>query len=380
MKVVVAMDSFKGSLTSLEAGNAAKAGILAAIPDAMVVVKPLADGGEGTADVLMEELGGERIPVKVTGPMKTLVNTYYGYVHTSQTAILEMAGAAGITLVSENEKNPMAATTFGVGEMIKDALDRGCRDFIIGIGGSATNDGGIGMLKALGYQFLTAEGEDAGEGGQALGRIAAIRTEDVDPRLMDCRFRIACDVRNPLCGMEGATYVYGAQKGVTEEMKEALDQAMAHYAEVTAIALGEDHSHDSGSGAAGGMGFAFLSYLGAELVPGIELILDVIGLESELADADIVVTGEGRLDYQTAMGKTPAGVARIAKQYDKMVLAFAGGVTLDAHACNDVGIDAFFPIVRGVTTLEEAMKPVNAKANMSASVEQVFRAVRRAWK
>lgn len=373
MKVVVAIDSFKGSMTSMEAGYAVRDGVLAAIPEAKVIVKPLADGGEGTTDSLIQGLGGERIDVTVTGPLGTPVNAYYGYLKETNMAILEMASAAGIILVTEEEKDPMTATTYGVGEMIKDAAEKGCRNFIIGIGGSATNDGGLGMLKALGYEFLDESGADVGEGGQALGKIAAIRTENVYSELKNCHFQIACDVNNPLCGTNGATYIYGPQKGVTPEMREPLDQAMANYAAVTKDVMGNDHINTAGAGAAGGMGFAFLSYLNASLTPGIELILDAVELEKELMDADIVVTGEGRLDHQTAMGKAPVGVAKLAKKYNAKVLAFAGSVTKDANACNAAGIDAFFPIVRGITTLAEAMHTETAKTNMAAAVEQVFR-------
>lgn len=373
MKVVVAIDSLKGSLSSIEAGLAAKEGILKARPDATVVVKPLADGGEGTVDALIEGMNGERVDITVTGPMGTPVSCYYGYLKESNTAIMEMASAAGITLVPDNEKNPMLASTYGVGEMILNAMERGCRNFIIGIGGSVTNDGGIGMLKALGYEFFDKNGKDVGEGGQALAKVASINTDKSNPLISECNFRIACDVNNPLCGENGATYIYGPQKGVSDDMKADLDAGMANYAKVTAETLGYDNSETAGVGAAGGLGFAFLSYISAKLTPGISLILDAVGLESELKDADIAVTGEGRLDHQTAMGKAPVGVARLAKKYNAKVVAFAGAVTEGAIACNDAGIDAFFPIVRGVTTLEEAMNKENAHKNMSATAEQVFR-------
>lgn len=373
MKVVVAIDSFKGSLSSAEAGNAVKAGVLSAIPDARVIVKPLADGGEGSTDALIEGLGGTRIDLEVTGPMGTPVSTYYGYIPDQKTAVIEMASAAGITLVPDAEKNPLAATTYGVGEMILDAIRRGCRKFIIGIGGSATNDGGLGMLKALGFTFLDENGNDVGEGAQALSKIETISAENADPLLADCQFQVACDVTNPLCGPNGATYIYGPQKGVTKDLLLPIDQGMAHYAKITAQATGTQYLEAPGAGAAGGLGFAFLSYLKAALVPGIDLILNAIRLEEELSDADVVVTGEGRLDHQTAMGKAPVGVARLAKKYHATVLAFAGSVTKDASACNDAGIDAFFPVVRGVTTLEEAMDPQNARENLRATAEQVFR-------
>ena len=373
MKVVIAIDSLKGSLSSMEAGMAIKDGILAAKPDAEVIVKPLADGGEGTTDALIEGMNGERIDLTVTGPMHTPVDAYYGYLKDTNTAVMEMASAAGITLVPDSEKNPLLATSYGVGEMINDAIQRGCRNFIIGIGGSVTNDGGIGMLKALGVRFLDEKGEDAGEGGQALAKVARIDVSGMNPLLKECHIQVACDVNNPLCGENGSTYVYGPQKGVTEDMKKTLDEAMAHFARVTSETLENDYLNTPGAGAAGGLGYAFLAYTGAALTPGIELILDAVGLEEELSSADVVVTGEGRLDFQTAMGKAPVGVARLAKKYNAKVIAFAGSVTKEATACNKEGIDAFFPILRGVCTLAEAMDPVAARNNMTATVEQVFR-------
>ena len=373
MKVVVAIDSLKGSLSSIEAGMAIRDGILAAKPDAEVIVKPLADGGEGTTDALIEGMNGKRIDLTVTGPMHSPVDAYYGYLADSHTAVMEMASAAGITLVPAEEKNPLLATSYGVGEMMNDALQKGCRNFIIGIGGSATNDGGIGMLKALGVRFLDENGEDAGEGGQALAKVEQIDVSGLNPLLKECQIQVACDVNNPLCGENGSTYVYGPQKGVTEDMKKQLDNDMAHFASVTSETLGNDYRDTPGAGAAGGLGFAFLSYIGAALTPGIELILNAVGLEQELSDADVVVTGEGCLDFQTAMGKAPVGVARLAKKYHAKVIAFAGSVTKEASACNKEGIDAFFPILRSVCTLAEAMDPVNAKANITATTEQVFR-------
>lgn len=373
MKVVIAIDSLKGSLSSMEAGMAIKDGILAAKPDAEVIVKPLADGGEGTTDALIEGMNGERIDLTVTGPMHTPVDAYYGYLKDTNTAVMEMASAAGITLVPDSEKNPLLATSYGVGEMINDAIQRGCRNFIIGIGGSVTNDGGIGMLKALGVRFLDENGEDAGKGGQALAKVARIDVSGMNPLLKECHIQVACDVNNPLCGENGSTYVYGPQKGVTEDMKKTLDEAMAHFARVTSETLENDYMNIPGAGAAGGLGYAFLAYTGAALTPGIELILDAVGLEEELSGADVVVTGEGRLDFQTAMGKAPVGVARLAKKYNAKVIAFAGSVTKEATACNKEGIDAFFPILRGVCTLAEAMDPVAARNNMTATVEQVFR-------
>ena len=313
MKVVIAVDSFKGSMTSMEAGIAAKEGVLAAKPDAKVIVKPLADGGEGTTDALIEGMNGEKIDVTVTNPLGKKISSYYGYLKESNTAVIEMASAAGITLV--DRKDPLNATTYGVGEMINDALSRGCQNFIIGIGGSATNDGGIGMLKALGFEFLDENGYDVGEGARALKKVVEIRTEKKNPLLSKAYFQVACDVKNPLCGENGATYIYGTQKGVTDAMKEEVDMAMKHYADVTESRLGGKYANVEGAGAAGGLGFAFLAYIKAELILGTDLILQAVGLEKELNGADVVITGEGYLDRQTAMGKAPVGVAKLAKNY-----------------------------------------------------------------
>ncbi len=373
MKVVVAMDSFKGCLTSMKAGNAVKEGILRAIPQAEVVVKTLADGGEGTTDALLEGLGGTRVDLSVTGPMGKQAKCCYGILEDGKTAVMEMAQAAGITLVAESERNPLHATSYGVGEMILDAVHRGCRHFIIGIGGSATNDGGVGMLSALGFCFLDETGCSVNGGAEVLFRIMGINADKVLPELKECEFQIACDVDNPLCGENGASFVYGPQKGLPPELCSKVDEDMRHYAKVAEAFSGKNYSGTAGAGAAGGLGFAFLTFLNARLVPGAELILNAVGLERELETAQYVITGEGRLDAQTVMGKAPIGIARLAKRYGSKVLAFAGSIAGDAVKCNDAGIDAFFPIVRGVTSLEEAMKPETARQNMADTAEQVFR-------
>lgn len=375
MKIVIAVDSFKGSMSSMEAGNAAKAGILR-VCDAEIVVKPLADGGEGTTEALVEGLGGEYVSVWVTGPLGERTKARYGILGDGRTAVMEMAQAAGIVLVNREELDPTRATTYGVGEMILDAVTRGCREFIIGIGGSATSEGGVGMLQALGYAITDETGKSIRPGICDLGRIQSISAENVPDVLKECHFSIACDVKNPLCGENGAVYVYGPQKGVKEEEKQSFDEKMKHFADKTREYNQVDYRWTEGAGAAGGLGFAFLSYLPkVELKSGIDIVLEAIGFEQEVKAADIVITGEGRLDAQTAMGKVPVGVARLAKKYGASVFAFAGGVTKEAGKCNAAGIDAFFPIVRGVTTLEEAMEPENAKENMTLTVEQVFRAI-----
>lgn len=371
MNILISIDSFKGSMTSMQAGKAAEKGILRAVPDADISICPLADGGEGTTDALIEGMGGEKIELEVTAPLGDKVCCYYGLLKENKTAVMEMASAAGITLV--NEKNPMMATTYGVGEMILDAAKRGCEKVIIGIGGSATNDGGIGMLQAFGYQFLDKNGKDVGRGAAALGKVEKIIDDKVNPLISKIKFQVACDVDNPLCGENGATYIFGAQKGVVDELKPVIDKGMKNFADKTKQKLGVSCEKLPGAGAAGGLGFAFLAYLNAELTPGVQLIIQAAGIEEKIKSADIVVTGEGRLDSQTVMGKAPIGVAKLAKKYGKKVIAFAGSVSDDAGLCNENGIDAFFPIVRGVTTLENAMQMENAVKNMEFAVEQVFR-------
>lgn len=373
MKIVIAIDSFKGSLSSLEAGRAAKAGI-EKVCYGDVIVKPVADGGEGTTDTLVEGLRGTFRIVQVTGPDGKKTRAKYGILPDGETVVMEMAQAAGITLVPPGEQDPRHATTFGVGEMIRDAIVRGGRKFIIGIGGSATTDGGTGMLKALGYQFLDAEGQAIAEGIEELDRIESIDISQAMPELTWCTFQIACDVANPLYGPDGAVYIYGSQKGVKMKEREELDRKMRHYARKTAETLKCEESCTPGAGAAGGLGFAFISYLpNVTLRSGADIILEAVGLEEEIRDADLVITGEGRLDRQTAMGKLPVGIARLAKKYGKTVIAFAGSVTEDAAVCNEEGIDAFFPVLRRITTLEEAMQPEQAGKNLAQAVEQVMR-------
>ena len=373
MKVVIAMDSFKGSLSSLEAGEAVRRGVLKAMPDAEVWVRPLADGGEGTVEALAAGMGGRLEPVEVTGPLGEKRSCCYGIIEESNTAIIEMSAAAGLTLVPDEKRNPLHTTTYGVGEIIRDAIAKGCRHFIVGIGGSATNDGGIGMLQALGYGMLDRDGKQVSPGAKGLKDLAVITDDGVIPELKECRFRVACDVTNPLCGECGCSAVFGPQKGADAAMITEMDRWLEVYAELTSQKYEKADASYPGTGAAGGMGFAFLAYTNAVLESGIRIVLDETKLEEYVKDAEIVVTGEGKLDGQTAFGKAPAGAAAIAKKYDKPVLAFAGVVTDDAAVCNEHGIDAFFPVLRGIQTLQEAMDAGNAKQNLTAAAEQAFR-------
>ena len=376
MKVTIAIDSLKGSLSSLEAGRAIGTGVKKAWPEAEVCVRPLADGGEGTVEAVTSAMGGEMVTLRVTGPLGEPVDCVYGVIRESRTAVLEMAGAAGLTLLKDEERNPLKTTTYGVGEVIRDAVKRGCRHFLVGIGGSATNDGGIGMLQALGFGMLDKEGKQVPFGAQGLAVLERIEDGEVMPELRECTFRIACDVTNPLCGPQGCSAIYGSQKGADAEMIAEMDTWLEAYA---ALREAKYHGLDSktpGCGAAGGIGFAFYAFLGGVLESGIKIVLEETRLDDYVKDADIVVTGEGRLDGQTVMGKAPIGVAKTAKKYGKKVIAFSGSVTKDAIACNQEGIDAFFPILRRIVTLEEAMDADTARENMEDTSEQVFRLIR----
>ena len=373
MRTVIAFDAWKGSLSSLQAGKAAAEGVKKGYPGAEVVVKTLADGGEGTVEVLTGGMGGRMERLTVTGPLGAPVSCMYGVLEATKTAVIEMAAAAGLTLVSEQERNPLITTTYGVGEIIADAIQKGCRRFIVGIGGSATNDGGVGMLQALGFDFRDAEGKQIPFGAAGLEKLAEINAEHVISELRDCTFQVACDVKNPLCGPFGSSAVYGPQKGADAAAVERMDAWLSAYAKLAKRSFPRADSDMPGAGAAGGLGFAFYTFLNASLESGVSIILKETGLQEAVREADIVITGEGRLDGQTAMGKTPIGVARLAKKYGKTVIAFAGSAAEDARICNESGIDAFFPVLRETLGLKEAMRPECAAQNLTASVEQVFR-------
>lgn len=372
MNIVIAIDSFKGSLSSREAGEAVKSGILSAMPRAKVTVCPIADGGEGTVDAICDATGAAVRRLTVTGPLGKPTEAYYGILN-NKTAVMEMAKASGLPLVSADERNPMNTTTYGVGEMIHDAIRHGCREFIIGIGGSATNDGGVGMLQALGFEFLDANGKEVPYGAEGVGMIASVNGVSPLAELKECKFHIACDVTNPLCGPLGCSEIFSRQKGANDEMIKVMDAYLDRYATLTAEALGTDKRNENGAGAAGGLGFAFISYLGGTLENGSALVNRLVSLEEKIKDADLVVTGEGRLDSQTAMGKAPVGVAEIGVKHGVPVIAIAGSVTDGAESCNNRGICAFFPILREICTLEKALEPAYAKKNLEKTANQIFR-------
>lgn len=376
MKVAVAIDSMKGSLSSPEAGEAAALGIRRVFPDAQVSVHSIADGGEGTCEAILARRGGRRKSLSVCGPMGSPVTASYGILPDGRTAVLEMAAAAGLPLVPPDGRDPLRATTFGVGEMIRDAIGEGGRRFIVGIGGSATNDGGLGMLQALGFRCVDVSGTEVPQGAIGLRNLVRIDASTAIPELSDCSFTVACDVSNPLCGETGCSAVFAPQKGATPRMVADMDRWLSAYA---ALVQGLDPSIDPrtpGAGAAGGLGFAFLAFLHATLRSGVRIVLEESGLEADVADADIVVTGEGRLDAQTSLGKVPCGVAALARKHGKPVIAFAGCVDGDAAVCEACGFNACFPILRDVSSRAEAMRPERARANLSAAVEQAFRLIR----
>ena len=376
MNILTAIDSFKGSLSSLEAGEAIKEAAESVFDDVHVTIMPVADGGEGTVEAISGCVAAKKVRPEVTGPLFRPTASEYCILEKSGTAVIEMAAAAGLPLVPEKERNPLNTTTFGVGELIKDAIGRGCRNFIIGIGGSATNDGGIGMLGALGYAFLDADDHEIPLCANGLQFLHHISAENAMKELSECTFRVACDVKNPLCGENGCSAVFAPQKGAAEADIPKMDQWLKNYAEIASVGKADADCTYPGSGAAGGLGFAFRTFLNAELESGIDIILREIGLEDEVKKADIVITGEGRLDSQSVMGKTPIGVAKIAKKHGKTVLAFSGCVTDDAVVCNDCGIDAFFPILRNVTSREAALDRNNAYRNLKDTACQVFRLIR----
>ena len=374
MNIVIATDSFKGSLSTIEGGKAIAEGIKRVYKDAKITIRPLADGGEGTVDSMASENGYLQTTL-AHNPLGKIIECNYAIRPESNTAIIEMSAAAGITLIDKEQLNPLNTTTYGVGEIIKDAILKGCRNFIIGIGGSATNDGGVGMLQALGFEFKDDEDKDVPFGAKGLEKLHKISASNTLPQLKECTFRIACDVKNPLCENDGCSYIYGPQKGATPKMVEDMDKWLKKYAEKTMEINPKANPETPGSGAAGGMGYAFLSYLNGSLEPGIDLIIKETKLEDYIKNADIVITGEGRLDGQSHMGKAPVGVAKLAKKYKKPVIAFSGCVTDDAKICNQHGIDAFFPIIKGPCSLTDAMDSKNAYKNMTDKAEQVFRLI-----
>jgi len=365
MKIVIAPDSFKESLTALEAAEAIEKGMKKILPDADFIKVPMADGGEGTVQSLVDATGGKIISKTVTGPLGEPVEAFFGLSGDEKTAVIEMAAASGLHLVPAEKRNPLITTTRGTGELIAAALDYGIERIIIGIGGSATNDGGAGMAKALGIKLLDSEGNEIGDGGGALGNIAAIEMSNIDPRVASVSIEVACDVDNPLTGPKGASSIFGPQKGANPEMVSLLDGNLYHYAQMIRRYVGKDIEKIAGAGAAGGLGGGLMAFLAAELKRGVDIVLEATALEEQLKDADFVITGEGKIDGQTIFGKTPIGVAKTAKKYNIPVIAIAGNVGCDSHVVHEHGIDAVFSIVPGIIPLSDAFE------NASVYVERL---------
>ncbi|HMA59096.1 MAG TPA: glycerate kinase [Halanaerobiales bacterium] len=371
MKILVAPDSFKGSLTALEVAESIGKGIKNYESNIKVDLLPLADGGEGTVQSLVDATQGEIIKEKVTGPLGEEIKTNYGILGDGKTAVIEMAAASGLPLVPEEKRDPTKTTTYGTGELIKSALEHGVEEIIIGLGGSATTDAGVGMAQALGVSFLDEKGEEVGFGGRYLDKINEIRMDNIDNRVKDTKIRVACDVDNPLFGKDGAAYVYSPQKGADQEMVKVLDKKLRKFNEKVKERLNKDVNKIAGAGAAGGLGAGLVAFLNAELETGIDIILDTVEFEKRLKNVDLVITGEGRLDGQSIYGKTPIGVAKRAKNHNIPVIAIAGSLGPGAKKVLDKGIDAYFSIIDKPDNLKAVIKRSNEL--LESTAEQIIR-------
>ncbi|CCK05389.1 glycerate kinase [Cronobacter sakazakii] len=368
-KIVIAPDSFKESLSAMDVAKAIEAGFREIYPQAHYVCVPMADGGEGTVEAMVAATGGQIITTPVTAPLGNKVDGFFGLLGDGETAVVEMAAASGLHLVPTAQRDPRITTSYGTGELILAALERGVKAIVIGIGGSATNDGGAGMMQALGARFLDGEGRELAPGGAALARLERLDLSALDPRLAQVSVTAACDVDNPLCGEKGASAVFGPQKGATPAMVTELDAALRRFGEQLEAATGKAIISAPGAGAAGGMGAALLGMLNAELRPGIEIVIESLGLAQAVRDADLVITGEGRLDSQSIHGKTPVGVARVAKQFQRPVVAIAGSLTPDYQIVHEHGIDAAFSVIDRIVTLQEALD--DAERNLRVTARNV---------
>lgn len=366
MKIVIAPDSYKENLSALEVANAIEQGFREIWPDADYVKLPVADGGEGTVEAMVAATAGRIVDVDVTGPLGKTVTAFFGLSGDERTAFIEMAAASGLEQVPVALRDPLKTTSWGTGELIRHALDAGVDHIIIGLGGSATNDGGAGMVQALGAKLLDARQNEIGKGGAALDALTRIDISQLDPRLAACRIEVACDVTNPLTGKEGASAVFGPQKGATAETIDRLDTALVHYAQIITRDLEVDVLELAGGGAAGGMGAALYAFCGAQLRRGIEIVTDALQLDACVADADLVVTGEGRMDSQTIHGKVPVGVAKVAKRYHKPVIGIAGSLTADVGIVHEHGLDAVFSVIYTICTLDDALKNAAENVRMTA--------------
>lgn len=374
MNIVIAPDSFKESLTALEVAVAIKTGFERIFPNAEYQLVPMADGGEGTVQSLADATQGSLQKIAVIAPLANTVEAFWGLSGDKQTAFIEMAAASGLHLVAPEQRNPLVTTSYGTGELIKAALDRGVKKIILGIGGSATNDGGVGMLQALGIRFLNAQQQEIGFGGEQLAFISQIDLSALDPRLAQVEIEVACDVNNPLCGEYGASAIFGPQKGATAAMVEQLDKALAHFAQVVKSQLGKEIALHAGAGAAGGMGAGLLLLPNVRLKSGVQIVMEATHLQDKISQADLVIIGEGRMDAQSIAGKTPIGVARLAKELNKPVIAIVGSLREDYSVVYQHGIHAVFPIIRQLISLDELLK--QGKENLISTAENVARVIK----
>ncbi|BDX04475.1 glycerate kinase [Marinomonas pontica] len=379
MKIVIAPDSFKESLTALDVANAIETGFRQVFPHAEYLKVPMADGGEGTVQSMVDATQGHFIDLEVTGPLGNRVMAQYGILgavdgQEPTTAVIEMASASGLHLVPREQRDPRYTTSFGTGELIKDALNRGIKYIILGLGGSATNDAGVGLAQALGIQFLDENHQELPFGGMALAQLSHVDASQAHPLLSECRFDVACDVDNPLCGERGASAIFGPQKGATPEMVSLLDKTLEHFADVLVQSGFADHRLDAGAGAAGGMGLGAKVFLSAMLKPGIEIVIETVGLASSLQGADLVITGEGRIDGQTVFGKTPMGVLKQANENGVPAIGIAGSLGKDAEAILAHGMLAIFPIIPALDSLDNVL--TQGEQNLITTARNVAAAIK----
>lgn len=373
MKIVIAVDSFKGSLSARQVADSVERGINTGISDCKIVKIPLADGGEGTVDALVAASNGKIYSAKVHNPLMRIIEARYGIID-NHTAVIEMSAASGLPLIAEHERNPLFTTTFGTGELIRDAINRGCRNFVVGIGGSATNDAGLGMLQALGFRFFDINNNELGCGGQIMQRVARIDSSEIMPELADCDFKIACDVNNPFCGKQGAAYIYASQKGATAKMIVELDDAMQHLAEIIEDEYNVDLKNLAGAGAAGGLGGAFVAFLNGKLVSGINLVLDTLSFEEKIKDADLIIFGEGKIDKQSLMGKALQGVLQRTKKYSVPVIAICGALENKNELLN-AGLQNIYTINPPEMPIEKAMQANTAMKNIGKKIEEIVKEI-----
>ena len=373
MKIVISPQAFKGSITAMNAAKAIESGVKSVMPDCETVLIPIADGGDGTLETLIDVMGGDIITEKVTGPLGSKVKANWGALSDQKTAIVEMASTSGLTLIKPKDLDPYKATTYGLGEIISKALDKGYREFIVGIGGSATNDAGAGLAQALGIKLLNSSGKEIELGGFNLKHLDTIDMSGLDPRILESKFNVACDVDNPMCGPEGASAVYGPQKGASQEMITVLDSALQHFSHVVHRDLNKEVKHMPGAGAAGGLGGGMVAFLNASLKKGIDIVLETLEFDEKIEGADLLITGEGQMDFQTVFSKAPIGAAKVGKSKNIPVVSLSGSLGAEYELVHDHGIDAAFSILPRPMTLEEASE--NAHELISKTTEEIIRTI-----